>query len=148
MDNMNEVKEINEQFVEFLHTKGIKAKFKLAFSNIVESAKAQHEKDVLEFERIKEESKENNKEFVEFLHAKGFKAKVNLVIENIKKGARESKERTKEQIEKSKSYGKPQIYNNTNANSLTKEDLSKEFNEFLKSKGLDGLYTVTIEDVK
>ena len=43
----NEVKELNEQFVEFLHTKGIKAKFKLAFTNMKESTKVQHQKDRL-----------------------------------------------------------------------------------------------------
>jgi len=143
-----EVKSLNEEFVEFLHTKGIKAKFKLAFANMKESAKAQHEKDVAEFERIKKESAENNKEFVEFLHTKGFKAKVNLVIENIKKGARESKETTKAQIEKAKNLGKTSVYNPYANKSISKEDLSKEFNEFLKMKGLDQKYTVTIEDVE
>ena len=43
---------LNEQFVEFLHTKGIKAKFKLAFSNIKESTKEQHKKDVESFKII------------------------------------------------------------------------------------------------
>ena len=88
---LNEVKELNEQFVEFLHTKGIKAKFKLAFSNMKESAKEQHKKDVESFNEVKAKSIEENREFYEFLHTKGFKAKVKLVIENIKKGAQEAK---------------------------------------------------------
>lgn len=135
----NEVKNVNDQFVEFLHTKGIKAKFKLAFNNMRESATIQHQQDVKNFNEVKQQSIENNKEFVEFLHTKGFKAKVQLVIENIKKGAKESRENAKQQIEASK-YG----YNKTNT--ITAEELTKEFNEFLKFKGLSNKYTVVIED--
>ncbi len=134
-----EIKDVNDQFVEFLETKGIKAKFKLAFDNMKESAKAQHEQDVKNFNAVKTQSIEDNKEFYEFLHTKGFKAKVKLVIENIKKGARESREKTKEQIEKSKNLANPY-------RTLTKEDLNKEFNEFLKLKGLSDKYTVIIEE--
>lgn len=83
--------ELNEQFMEFLQTKGIKAKFKLAFSNMKESAKKQNAADVESFNEVKAKSIEQNKEFYEFLHAKEFKAKVKLVIENIKKGAAEAK---------------------------------------------------------
>lgn len=136
-----EVKDVNDQFVEFLHTKGLKAKFKLAFSNMKESTKEQHKKDVENFNQVKQQSIEDNKEFYEFLHTKGLKAKVKLVIENIKKGAKESRAKTKEQIENSKKgiYG----HNNVNAETLT-----KEFNEFLKVKGLSSKYTVTIEEIK
>ena len=81
-----EMLEMSEQFSTFLHTKGIKAKFKLAFSNMKESAKKQHVADVAEFEAVKAQSAEDNKEFVEFLHTKGIKEKYKLVIENIKKG--------------------------------------------------------------
>lgn len=135
----NEVKNVNDQFVEFLHTKGIKAKFKLVFNNMRESATIQHQQDVKNFNEVKQQSIENNKEFVEFLHTKGFKAKVQLIIENIKKGAKESRENVKQQIEASK-HG----YNKTNT--ITAEELTKEFNEFLKIKGLSNKYTVVIED--
>jgi len=83
-----EMLELNEQFSQFLHTKGIAAKFKLAFNNMGESAKKQHAADVAEFEAVKAKSAEDNKEFAEFLRTKGIKAKYRLVIENIKKGAK------------------------------------------------------------
>lgn len=50
----NTEKELTNQFDEFLKTKGIKAKFKLAFENMKESTKAQHEQDVKNFNQIKE----------------------------------------------------------------------------------------------
>ena len=134
-------KELTNQFDEFLKTKGIKAKFKLAFENMKESTKAQHEQDVKNFNQIKEQSIEDNKEFYEFLHTKGLKAKIKLVIENIKKGAQESREKTKEQIAKSKELGNPNRV-------ISEEQMSKEFNAFLKQKGLDKKYIVTIEAVK
>ena len=127
----NEVKELNEQFVTFLHTKGIKAKFKLAFSNMKESAKIQHRKDVQSFQTVKAKSIEENREFYEFLHTKGFKAKVKLVIENIKKGAREAKNRPVN------SY----IH-------INEVNLDKELELFLKSKNLDQKYKITIEEIK
>lgn len=37
---VNEINELNNQFVDFLKTKGIKAKFKLAFANMKESTKS------------------------------------------------------------------------------------------------------------
>ena len=138
--NEEEVEEIKSEFEEFLHTKGVKAKFKLAFSNMKKSAAIQHKQDVENFNRINEASKEENKEFYEFLHTKGLKAKFKLVIENIKKGARESKAKTKEQIEKSKRLSNPNLY--------TVNDLNMEFNTYLKRKGLDKKYTITIEEVK
>ena len=63
----NEMLELNEQFSAFLHTKGIAAKFKLAFHNMSESTKQQHAADVAEFEAVKAKSAEDNKEFAEFL---------------------------------------------------------------------------------
>ena len=139
-----EAKDVNDQFVEFLKTKGVKAKFTLAFENMKESAKAQHEVDKANFEAVKKQSAENNKEFVEFLHTKGLKAKFKLVVENIKKGAKESREKTKEQIAEAKRLSKPSIYNNQV--SYNADDLAKEFNEFLKQKGLDNKYTVIIKE--
>ena len=106
-----------------------------------ESTKEQHKKDVENFNQVRAQSIEDNKEFYEFLHTKGLKAKVKLVIENIKQGARESREKTKQQIENSKKG----IYGH---NSISAERLTKEFNEFLKIKGLQTKYTVTIEEVK
>lgn len=142
--NNNEIltKELNEQFSEFLHTKGIKAQFKLAFANMSESAKVQHEQDVKNFNEVKAKSIEENKDFYEFLHTKGIKAKIQLVIENIKKGAKESNQKVKEQIEASKHIRTYQPKN------ITVEDLNKEFNAFLKQKGLDSKYTVIIEKVE
>ena len=139
-----EAKDVNDQFIEFLKTKGIKAKFNLAFENMKESAKAQHEIDKANFQAVKKQSAEDNKEFVEFLHTKGLKAKFKLVIENIKKGAKESKEKTKQQIAEAKKLSKPAIYNNQL--SYDAESLSREFNEFLKQKGLDNKYTVIIKE--
>ena len=115
----NEVKELNEQFVEFLHKKGIKAKFKLAFANMKESARIQHQKDVKSFQEVKAKSIEENREFYEFLHTKGFKAKVKLVIENMKKGAKEAKNRPVNQY-----------------NHIKEVNLNKELELFLKSKNL------------
>lgn len=135
----NQVKEVNEQFQEFLQTKGIKAKFKLAFENMKENTKSQHKQDVKQLNEIKQKSIEENKDFVEFLHTKGLKAKINLVIENIKKGAREANANTKTQIEKSKQLSKP---------TYSADTLTKEFNEFLKLKGLSDKYVVTIEKVE
>ena len=131
IEEEKEVNEVNEQFMDFLKTKGIKAKFKLAFANMEESAKNQHKIDVENFNQIKAKSIEDNKEFYEFLHTKGFKAKVRLVIENIKKGAKEAKN------------------NSVNLHSLVNEiNLEKEFELFLKSKNLDKKYTVKIEEIK
>lgn len=128
---VKEVNKLNEQFMEFLQTKGIKAKFKLAFTNMKESAKKQHAADVESFNEVKAKSIEQNKEFYEFLHTKVFKAKVKLVIENIKKGAAETKNKP---IPSHKS--------------ITEKELAKEFELFLKSKNLDKKYTIKIEEVK
>lgn len=131
IEEEKEVNEVNERFMDFLKTKGIKAKFKLAFANMEESAKNKHKIDVENFNQIKAKSIEDNKEFYEFLHTKGFKAKVRLVIENIKKGAKEAKN------------------NSVNLHNLVNEiNLEKEFELFLKSKNLDKKYTVKIEEIK
>ena len=149
-----EMLELNNQFSEFLHTKGIVAKFKLAFNNMSESAKKQHEADVENFEAVKAKSAEDNKEFVEFLQTKGIKAKYNLVIENLKKGIKDAPANTAAQIAKTKAQTQAAV---AHANSLghqksattvevTAGSLEEEFNEFLKSKGLDGKYTVTVTE--
>lgn len=151
-----EMLELNEQFSAFLHTKGITAKFKLAFSDMAESARKQHEADVAQFEAVKAQSAEDNKEFVEFLHTKGIKAKFHLVIENIKKGAKEAPQNTAAQIAKvhaqtqagitqAHAYGNP---HGTTPKDYTAESLADEFNAFLKSKGLDSQYTVVITEEK
>ena len=137
----NNYEEISRQFEEFCHTKGIAAKFKVAFANMAESARRQKEADKAAFEEVKRQSAENNAEFTEFLHTKGFKAKVKLVIENIKKGAKESNERVRKQIEQAK-HGLPDV----NAKTYTAESLTREFNGFLKTKGLDDKYTVEVTE--
>jgi len=147
-----EMLELNDQFAAFLHTKGIAAKFKLAFNNIGESAKRQHAADVAEFEAVKAQSAEDNKEFAEFLRTKGIKAKYKLVIENIKKGAKAAPANTAAQIAKvraetnnavaqANAIGKSQ-----SATDLSAANLEAEFNAFLKSKGLDGKYIVSVTE--
>lgn len=136
--------EISNQFSEFLHTKGIKAKFKVAFSNMAESARIQHETDKEKFEEVKRKSAEENKEFTEFLHTKGFKAKVKLVIENIKKGAKEAPLKTAKEINKIST--KNMVVGSSS--NYTAKELSKEFNDFLKDKGLDGKYVVEVLEEK
>ena len=139
-----EMLELNEQFSEFLHTKGIVKKFKLAFNNMSESTKKQHAADVAEFEEVKAKSAEDNKEFAEFLRTKGIKAKYKLVIENIKNGAKSASANTAAQIAKVKAETNASVANaNSNVNAKT---LENEFNAFLKTKGLDGKYTVTVTE--
>ena len=148
-----EMLELNEQFTTFLHTKGIAAKFKLAFNNMSASAKKQREADVAAFEAVKAQSAEDNKEFAEFLETKGIKAKCKLVVDNIKKGIKEAPTNTASQIAKVRIQTQTAV---ADANALGKPDthlaetsassLQDEFNAFLKSKGLDGKYTVTITE--
>ena len=133
-----EMLELNDQFSAFLHTKGIAAKFKLAFNNMGESARKQHAADVAEFEEVKAQSAEDNKEFAEFLRTKGIKAKYKLVVENIKKGAKEASANTAAQIAK--------VRAERQAAEVTAATLEGEFNAFLKSKGLDGKYTVSVTE--
>ena len=139
-----ELLELNEQFSKFLKTKGIKAKFKLAFDNMKESMHNQHIKDVEQINAIKES--EENKQFIEFIHTKGIKAKFKLVNENIKKGAKESRAKTAQSIAKvqaqtQRSIASVGVNHNVNYNAQT---LEEEFNNFLKSKGLDTKYRVNI----
>ena len=148
-----EMLELNDQFAAFLHTKGIVAKFKLAFNNMSESAKKQHAADVAEFEAVKAQSAEDNKEFAEFLRTKGVKAKYKLVVENIKKGMADASANTAAQIAKTKAHTQAAV---AHANALGKpsaatpevnaSSLEDEFNAFLKSKGLDGKYTVIVTE--
>lgn len=146
--------EISKQFSEFCHTKGIVAKFKVAFANMAENTREQKEADKAQLEEVKRQSAENNPEFTEFLHTKGIKAKVRLVIENIKKGAKEAPAKTASTVDKISAQTKANIAKTkgytSNAKSVslegyTPEDLTREFNEFLKAKGLDG-YTVEITE--
>lgn len=148
-----EMLELNEQFSEFLKTKGIAAKFKIAFNNMSESAKKQHEADVAEFEAIKAKSAEDNKEFAEFLCTKGIKAKYKLVVDNIKKGAKAARANTATQIEKVKAETQASIARanathkiQTTSTDVTAVTLEDEFNAFLKFKGLDVKYTVSITE--
>ncbi|MBQ2943491.1 MAG: hypothetical protein IJD93_02145 [Ruminococcus sp.] len=148
-----EMLELNDQFAAFLHTKGIAAKFKLAFNNMGESARKQHAADVAEFEAVKAQSAEDNKEFAEFLRTKGIKAKYKLVVENIKKGAKAAPANTAAQIAKVQAETQAAV---ARANAMgnpapvvtevSAATLENEFNAFLKSKGLDGKYTVSVTE--
>lgn len=149
-----EMQELNEQFSEFLHAKGIAAKFRLAFGNMGESAHRQREADAAGFAAVKAQSAKDNKEFVEFLHTKGVKAKLNLAFENIKKGASTApqdtaghiakvKAQTQAGIAQAQTYGNPRAVEPANC---TAETLAEEFNAFLKSKGLDTQYTVVVTE--
>lgn len=93
-----EILDLNNQFSEFLHTKGISKKFRLAFSNMGDAAHKQHEIDKANFAEEKARAIEENNDFYDFLHTKGLKGKYHLVIENIKKGARESGQKTASQL--------------------------------------------------
>lgn len=148
-----EMLELNEQFSTFLHTKGIGAKFRIAFENMEQSAHKQHEIDKANFEAVKAQSAEDNKEFAEFLHTKGIKAKYNLVVKNIKNGAKTAPcdtaaqiakihAQTQEAVSRANTYGNP--HGKADPETNTAASLADEFNAFLKSKGLDGKYTVSI----
>ncbi len=104
-------------------------------------------------QEIEQEMMELNDQFAAFLHSKGIKAKYKLVVENIKKGAKAAPANTAAQIAKVKAetqaavaranaMGKPQPAT-TEVSSAT---LEAEFNAFLKSKGLDGKYTVSVTE--
>ena len=139
--------EIAKQFEEFCHTKGIIAKFKVAFEQMGEDARRQHEQDKANIEAVK--NSEENRQFKEFLHTKGFKAKCRLVIENIKKGAANANADTARKLDEL--HAKTQA--NIRAHSVTPnakpaeysaEELAAEFNAFLKERGLDEKYAVQI----
>lgn len=147
-----EMLELNAQFSEFLRTKGIAAKFRLAFANMGESAAKQHEEDKASFEEIKRQSAEENKEFTEFLHAKGVKAKFRLVVENIRKNSKNAPQNTAAQIAKATAaaaaniphydgYGHP-----VKDQTASAQTLAEEFQAFLKEKGLDTKYSVEITE--
>lgn len=162
MEQLNDYRyeEIREQFEEFCRTKGIAAKFRVAFSDMAENAHRQHEADKANLEEVKRQSAQANPEFTEFLHTKGFKAKVRLVIENIKKGAKDAPQRTavavdgvSAQTRANIAKAQADIRGTTSYGAKTKDvseysadALSREFNEFLKAKGLDTKYAVEICD--
>ena len=146
-----ELMELNNQFSEFLHTKGIVAKFRLAFSNMGESARKQHSADVASFEAVKAKSAEENKEFVEFIHTKGIKAKIRLVIENIKKGAKEAPHNTASQIARVRvqtqnAVARANALGNNSEVEYSAQTIQDEFNAFLKYKGLDERYSVIVTE--
>ncbi|MDE7107258.1 MAG: hypothetical protein K2O39_02955 [Clostridiales bacterium] len=167
--NMNEqyndhhYEEISKQFEEFCHTKGIAAKFKVAFAQMAENTRKQKEADKAQLEEVKRQSAEANPEFTELLHTKGFKAKVQLIIANLKKGIKEAPHKTaaavdgisaqtKANIAKAQAsvyrttagYGAVGGTKVTDASEYSADDLAREFNEFLKAKGLDGKYAVEV----
>ena len=139
--------EIAKQFDEFCKTKGIVAKFKVAFEQMGDNARRQHEQDKANLEAVK--NSEENKEFREFLHTKGFKAKCRLVIENIKKGAANANADTARKLDALHAKTQASIRaHSVNAGATpaeySAEELSKEFNAFLKERGLDDKYAVQI----
>lgn len=159
--NDHHYEEISKQFEEFCHTKGIVAKFKVAFSNIAENARKQREVNKISLEKIKCQSAEVNSEFTEFLHTKGFNAKVKLIVENIKKGAKEAPKKTATIVDGISAQTKANIakaqenvpdlavgyeVKTKDISEYSTDELSREFNEFLKAKGLDTKYAVEITD--
>lgn len=140
-----ESKKLQGQFEDFLKTKGIVAKFKLAFEHMGENVAAQREADRAQLEAVR--NSEENQQFRELLHTKGFKAKVRLVVENIKKSAAESGEKTRAHIAAVNAQTQAQIAVASGKPAVVEYDektLEKEFKEFLKAKGLDGAYAVTV----
>lgn len=138
MENIeDEMVDVNQQFTDFLKTKGIKARFKLAFSNMKDNAAVQHQESVREFKEIKKESRENNKEFVEFLETKGLKAKFYVVVNGFKNGIKEVKS-----IDKDSDLEEETV--ECNSTDCKATELSTEFNNFLKMQGLDTKYQVQI----
>ena len=161
--NDHHYEEISNQFAEFCHTKGIAAKFKVAFAQMAENTRKQKEADKAQLEEVKRKSAEANPEFTEFLHTKGFKAKVQLIIANLKKGIKEAPAKTaaavdgisaqtKANIARAQAnvyrttagYGATYGANAKDASEYSADELAREFNEFLKSKGLDGMYAVEV----
>lgn len=156
--------EISKQFEEFCHTKGIAAKFKVAFAQMAENTRKQKEADKAQLEEVKRQSAENNPEFTELLHTKGLKAKVKLIIANLKRGIKEAPQKTAAAVDGISAQTKANIAkaqasvyrttagygaNNSGANvqdasEYTADELAREFNEFLKAKGLDGKYAVEV----
>ncbi len=139
--------EIAKQFEEFCKTKGIVAKFKVAFEQMGENTRRQHEQDKANIEAVK--NSEENKEFREFLHTKGFKAKCRLVIENIKRGAANANADTARKLDElhAKTQASIRAHNvtpNAKPAEYSAEQLAAEFNAFLHERGLDEKYAVQI----
>lgn len=148
-----QMQELNDQFSAFLHTKGIKAKFRLAFQNMSASAKKQHAKDLEDLQQVKAQSAQDNKEFAEFLGTKGPKAKYRLVVENLKRGAKAAPANTAAQIARIQAQTQAAVaqahragHAQTEPAPLSAATLEQEFNAFLLSKGLDGKYSVTVSE--
>lgn len=154
--------EISKQFEEFCHTKGIAAKFKVAFADMAENTRKQKEADKARLDEVKRRSAEANPEFTEFLHTKGFKAKVKLVIADLKKGCKEAAHKTAVDVDNISAQTKAniaraqaEVYRTTagygaqpygaktkDASEYSADELTKAFNDFLKEKGLDKQYIV------
>ena len=158
--------EISKQFEEFCHTKGIAAKFKVAFADMAENTRKQKEADKARLDEVKRRSAEANPEFTEFLHTKGFKAKVKLVIADLKKGCKEAAHKTavdadniSAQTKANIARAQAEVYRTTagygaqpygaktkDASEYSADELTKAFNDFLKEKGLDKQYIVEVTD--
>ena len=141
--------EITKQFEEFCHTKGIVAKFKVAFEQMGDNARRQHEQDKANIEAVK--NSEENKEFREFLHTKGFKAKCRFVIESMKKSAKNANADTAKKLDElhaktQASIRAHSVTPNAKPAEYSAEQLAAEFNAFLKERGLDEKYAVQIEE--
>lgn len=152
-----EINALNEQFKEFLHTKGIGAKFKLAFANMGESARKQREADRENFEKVKAQSEAENADFVALLRAKSLKEGIQIIIEGFKKSARESSAKTAEQIARTRAQTQANIARANACNPTYQagaktdydaQTLAEEFNEFLKMKGLENKYTVVVNEAE
>ena len=139
--------EITKQFEEFCHTKGIVAKFKVAFEQMGDNARRQKEQDKANIEAVK--NSEENKEFREFLHTKGFKAKCRFVIESMKKSAKNANADTAKKLDElhaktQASIRAHSVTPNAKPAEYSAEQLAAEFNAFLKERGLDEKYAVQI----
>lgn len=154
--------EISKQFEEFCRTKGIAAKFKVAFGNMAENTRKQKEADKAQLEEVRRQSAEANPEFTELLHTKGLKAKVSLIIANLQKSCKEASAKTagvvdgisaqtKADIARAQADvdrttvggGDPLGAKVADASEYSADGIAREFNEFLKAKGLDG-YAVEV----
>ena len=139
--------EITKQFEEFCHTKGIVAKFKVAFEQMGDNARRQHEQDKANIEAVK--NSEENKEFKEFLHTKGLKAKCRFVIESMKKSAKNANADTAKKLDElhaktQASIRAHSVTPNAKPAEYSAKQLAAEFNAFLKERGLDEKYAVQI----
>lgn len=151
--------EVSEQFERFCRTKGIAAKFRVAFSDMAEGVRRQCAADRESFDKVKRQSAAANPEFDEFLHTKGFKAKVRLVVENIRRGARECSRRTaaaadgisartRADIERAKAgiYTPRRRADKRDGAEYSAEELTHEFNEFLRVNGLGDRYIAEVTE--